>query len=71
MGGSEAAQQAMAALQGDMTTVDEMIGSLAHAVAAQGEEAAVAAAHIEESVHSAEDLVSSLAEVERLTGDGG
>ncbi len=71
VGGSEAAQQAMAALQGDMTTVDEMIGSLAHAVAAQGEEAAVAAAHIEESVHSAEDLVSSLAEVERLTGDGG
>jgi len=69
MGESEAARQAVTALQGDMTAVDEMIGSLAHAVSEQGDEAAVAAAHIEESVHSAENLVTSLAEVERLIGD--
>jgi methyl-accepting chemotaxis protein len=70
VGGSEAAQQSVTALQGDMVAVDGMIGSLAHAVAEQGDEAAVAAAHIEESVHSAESLVSSLAEMERLIGEG-
>ena len=69
VGGSEAAQQAVEALQNDMNTVDEMILSLASAVAEQGNEAAVAATHIEESVHSAEALATTLAEVERLMGE--